>query len=183
MKSLKYFNCTLLIIGLYTIFSVNNTFAQGKPKHLKRVHKIVHSLNYKDSITLQPGAELADVPIAYKNNKTTYAKVVKFTLKITNGCAGAIPDPIAYKGSKFVKLYVNGKLNNPKVLFDETEDATDTDKLILTGQSQTFYCDWLLSTKSKLQRKFGKRFYIQFSYIKKRSPKVWVNLNTLGTKS
>jgi hypothetical protein len=186
MKRLQYFYYILLTAGLFTAISVNYTNAQSKPHKLRRVtitHKVKHT--YKDSIRLEANANLDKVPVAVdvKKNKTTYAEVVKFTLTITNNSTVAVPDPIAYKGSKFVKLYINGKLKTPKALFDESEGVNDTDKVIATGQSQTFYCDWLKSNRTQLFRKYGKRFSIQFAYLNKRSPKVWVDVNKLKAKS
>lgn len=180
MKTLKYYCYILLTIGLYTAATVNYTHAQSKHRHTK--HKAVRKLTYKDSIMLEAGANVDSTVIDFKNKKTTYTEVVKFTLKITNNSKVAVPDPIAYKGSKFVKLYINGHLQMPKALFDESEDVSDTDKMITTGQSQTFYCDWLKSNRTQLVRKFGKRFTIQFAYLNKRSPKVTVNVNRLKAK-
>jgi len=184
MKRLQYFCYILLTLGLFMATSVNYTNAQSKShKHKKVTHKT--SLAYKDSIKLETSADLDKVAVAVdvKNNKTTYAEVVKFTLTITNNSTVAVPDPIAYKGSKFVKLYINGKLKTPKALFDDSEDVSDTDKVIATGQSQTFYCDWLKSNRTQLFRKYGKKFTIQFAYLNKRSPKLTVEISKLKAKS
>lgn len=183
MKRLQYPCYILLTFGLYIAASLNYTYAQGKPQQLKKV-TITHKARtaYKDSIALVANAGLDKVIVAFKDNKATYAEVVKFSLTITNHSKVAVPDPIAYKGSKFVKLYINGKLRMPKALFDESEDATDTDKIIATGQSQTFYCDWLKSNRTQLFRKYGKRFSIQFAYLNKRSPMLWVDISKLKAK-
>jgi hypothetical protein len=182
MKRLQYFCYILLTIGLITAISVNYTNAQSKSHKLKKLtHKA--KLTYKDSIILDASANLDKQAIDFKDNKTTYAEVVKFTLTITNNSNVKVPDPIAYKGSKFVKLYINGQLKTPKALFDESEDVSDTDKVIETGQSQTFYCDWLKSNRTQLIRKYGKKFTIQFAYLNKRSPKVLVDVSKLKAKS
>ncbi|OCX52680.1 hypothetical protein BEL04_14635 [Mucilaginibacter sp. PPCGB 2223] len=183
MKTPKYFYYILLTIGLSNTLMVNNTSAQSKPHKLKRVTVTHKAGTYKDSIQLNASANLDKEIIDFKDNKTTYAEVVKFTLTITNNSKVSVPDPIAYKGSKFVKLYINGHLNMPKALFDESEDVTDTDKVIETGQSQTFYCDWLKSNRTQLIRKYGKKFAIQFTYLNKRSAKVWVDVSKLKAKS
>jgi len=186
MKTPKYLCYILLTFGLYSTVTVNYSFAQSKPlkpHQLKTVTIARSGKTYKDSILLEASAGLDKQVVDFKNNKTTYAEVVKFMLKITNQSKVAVPDPIAYKGSKFVKLYINGHLNTPKALFDESEDTSDTDKVIETGQSQTFYCDWLKSNRTQLIRKFGKKFSIQFAYLNKRSPKVWVDVRKLNAKS
>lgn len=182
MKRLQYLCYILLTTGLFITTSVNYTSAQSKShKHKKVTRKT--SLAYKDSIKLEATANLDKVVVDFKNNKTTYAEVVKFTLTITNNSTVAVPDPIAYKGSKFVKLYINGRLKTPKALFDESEGVSDTDKVIATGQSQTFYCDWLKSNRTQLFHKYGKKFTIQFAYLNKLSPKVLVDVNKLKAKS
>ncbi len=177
MKTLHNLSCFLLLIILSCTIA-HNSYAQTSHKHKKAVGA-AKKLTYKDSIKLETMVSLDTEAVAYKNNKTTYAEVVKFTLKIANNCGAGIPDPVAYKGAKYVKLYINGHLHNPKALFDETEDITDKDKVIMPGQSQTFYCDWLKSSRSILQRKYGKKFTIQFAYINIRSPKVLVELSKL----
>ncbi len=182
MKRLQYFCYILLTTGLFIATSVNCTNAQSKSHKLKKVTRKA-PLTYKDSIILDASASLDKDVIAFKDNKTTYAEVVRFTLTITNNSDVDVPDPIAYKGSKFVKLYINGHLKTPKALFDESEDPADTDKLIQTGESQTFYCDWLKSNRTQLIRKYGKKFTIQFAYLNKRSPKVLVDVNKLKAKS
>jgi len=184
MKRLQYLYYILLTASLFVVASINYTHAQSKSHKLKRVTVTSKTrLGYKDSIKLDAAANLDKEVVDFKNNKTTYAEVVKFTLTITNNSTVAVPDPIAYKGSKFVKLYINGKLKTPKALFDESEDVSDTDKVIETGQSQTFYCDWLKSNRTQLIRKYGKKFTIQFAYLNKRSPKVLVDVNKLTPKS
>lgn len=180
MKTLKYYCYILLTIGLYIATAINYSSAQSKHRHTKS--KARPKSTYKDSIKLEASADIDSTIIAFKNKKTTYAEVVKFTLKITNGSSVAVPDPIAYKGSKFVKLYINGKLKMPKALFDESEDLHDTYRVIASGHSQTFYCDWLKSNRTQLMRQFGKKFTIQFAYLNKRSAKVLVNVNKLKLK-
>jgi len=182
MKRLQYLCYILLTTGLFTVISVNYTNAQSKShRHRRATHKT--SVAYKDSIKLEAAANLDKEVVDFKNKKTTYAEVVKFTLTITNNSSVAVPDPIAYKGAKFVKLYINGKLKTPKALFDESEGVSVTDKLIAKGQSQTFYCDWLKSNRSQLFHRYGKKFTIQFAYLNKRSPKLTVEVNKLKAKS
>jgi len=180
MKTLHTFTGKLIMITLLIAAPFNYIYAQTSHKHKKPIAK--HIPSYKDSIKLETMVDFDKDAIAYKDKKTTYADVVKFTLKITNGSTVAVPDPIAYKGSKFVKMYVNGHLTIPKALFDESETAADTDKVIKTGQSQTFYCDWLRSNRSGLLRKYGKKFFVQFAYLNKLSPKVYVDLTKLASK-
>ncbi|WP_448702754.1 hypothetical protein ACFGVR_10410 [Mucilaginibacter sp. AW1-3] len=183
MKTLKHFCYSLLTLGLCILTTVNYSHAQSKSHTHKKAATHKKPLTYKDSIVLEASANLDKAVVDFKDNKTTYAEVVKFTLKITNNSDVDVPDPGAYKGSKFVKLYINGKLKTPKALFDESEEPADTDKLIQTGESQTFYCDWLRSNRTQLIRQYGKKFTIQFAYLNKRSPKVWVNVNKLQAKS
>jgi hypothetical protein len=179
LRNIRYFT---LLIWLCCITAANYSYAQTSHKH-KTVHaKKKAKLTYKDSIKLETTVNLDNEAVAYKNKKATYAEVVKFTLKITNNCSAGVPDPVGYKGAKYVKLYINGHLNNPKALFDETENITDKSKVILPGQSQTFYCDWLKSSRSILQRKYGKKFTIQFVYINIRSARVIVELSKLKMK-
>ncbi len=181
MKILHTYTSKFVIIALLIAAPLHSIYAQTTAhKHKKTVAKPVPS--YKDSIRLETMVNFDKDAIAYKDNKTTYADVVKFTLKITNGSTVAVPDPIAYKGSKFVKMFINGHLTIPKALFDESETAADTDKVIKTGESQTFYCDWLRSNRSALLRKYGKKFFVQFAYLNKLSPKVYVDLTKLASK-
>jgi hypothetical protein len=178
MKTLQAFKYILLLIGICALAPVNNIYAQKKHTHKKTAKH-----TYKDSIGLRTIVSLDSEVVAYKNKKATYAQIVKFTVKITNGSHTVIPDPVKYKGEKFVKMFINGQPHTPKTLFDDKEDITDKDNIIAPGQSQTFYCDWLTSSRSSLLKKYGAKFTVQFSYIHIRSHLYHVDLNKLKMKS
>lgn len=141
------------------------------------------SKTVKDSIFLNNIVTFDRNAFSVTNKTPNYVSVVKFTLKITNGSKGSIPDPIAYKGTKYVKFYINGRLAKPKTLFDESENAADTDKVIRPDSTQTFYCDWLSSKNAGFQKKYGKKFTIQWSYLNILSKKVAVDMAKRTTRT
>jgi hypothetical protein len=150
--------------------------ASAQKTSASKTKKASKSKTVKDSIFLNNIVTFDKSAFSITNKAPNYANVVKFTLKITNGSKGSIPDPIAYKGAKYVKFYINGRLANPKTLFDESEDTADTDNVIRPDSTQTFYCDWLSSKNAGFQKKYGKKFTIQWSYLNILSKKVAVDM-------
>ena len=171
---MKIFNQYILIIALTVIscfYFTSSLQAQRKHGAAKKGHSV------KDSIRLNTVVLFTKEPVAVKNEKTTYVDVVKFNLQITNGSLAAIPDPMAYHGAQYIRFYINGKLHTPKVLYREEDEVyKQKSKFIASGASQTFYCDWLRSSRASLQKQYGNRFVVQWSYVNIRSKKVTVNL-------
>ncbi|MBW4889851.1 hypothetical protein KXQ82_08995 [Mucilaginibacter sp. HMF5004] len=174
---MKNLTCLLTILLIAHLLPSQNTFAvQQKPTKPGHVKSKVARNTFKDSVSLVNIVTFDKSPYSVTNNKPNYANVIKFTLSITNGSKAAIPDPVSFKGAKYVKLYINGHLNNPKMLYDDSRDAGDGDNLITPGASQVFHCDWLTSKYASIQKKYGKKYIVQWSYLNIMSKKVAVDM-------
>jgi hypothetical protein len=172
---MKNITCCILFITLFIVTATQYSFAQ-KPKNSVHKKHITTKPTIKDSIALSNIVTFDKSPYTVVKNKPKYVNIVKFALRITNNSKSAgIPDPESKNYSKYVMFYINGQLNNPKVLYDDVHDADDEDNFIDAGTSQTFYCDWLSTTLASIQKKYGTKYIVQWSYLNIMSKKVAVD--------